>query len=33
MNMYLHPSDEDIRDKWEIAQPAFHITKGETYEK
>lgn len=30
MNMYLHPSDEDIRDNWEIAQPAFKITKGGT---
>lgn len=25
MNMYLHPSDEDIRVNWEIAQPAFKI--------
>lgn len=25
MNMYLHPSDEDIRESWEIAQPAFKI--------
>ncbi len=25
MNMYLHPSDEDIRANWEIAQPAFKI--------
>lgn len=33
MNMYLHPSDEDIRANWEIAQSAFHLTKGETYEK
>lgn len=28
MNMYLHPSDEDIRANWEIAQPSFKITKG-----
>ena len=25
MNMYLHPSDEDIRANWEIAQPSFNI--------
>lgn len=30
MNMYLHPSDEDIRANWEIAQPSFKITKGGT---
>lgn len=30
MNMYLHPSDEDIRANWEIAQPSFNITKGGT---
>ena len=30
MNMYLHPSDEDIRSNWEIAQPSFKITKGGT---
>lgn len=29
MNMYLHPSDEDIRENWEIAQPAFKLNKGE----
>lgn len=23
MNMYLHPSDEDIRENWELAQDAF----------
>ena len=28
MNMYLHPSDEDIRANWEIAQPSFKINKG-----
>ena len=28
MNMYLHPSDEDIRANWEIAQPSFNINKG-----
>lgn len=30
MNMYLHPSDEDIRASWEIAQPSFQISKGAT---
>lgn len=30
MNMYLHPSDEDIRASWEIAQPSFQISKGDT---
>ena len=30
MNMYVHPSDEDIRANWEIAQPSFKITKGGT---
>ena len=33
MNMYLHPSDEDIRANWEIAQPSFKITKGGTNDK
>ena len=33
MNMYLHPSDEDIRSNWEIAQPSFKITKGDTNDK
>lgn len=33
MNMYLHPSDEDIRSNWEIAQPLFKITKGNTNDK
>lgn len=33
MNMYLHFSDEDIRANWEIAQSAFHLNKGEIYEK
>ncbi len=33
MNMYLHPSDEDIRANWEIAQPEFKITKGGTNDK
>lgn len=28
MNMYVHPSDEDKRANWEIAQPSFKITKG-----
>ncbi|MED4918206.1 tyrosine-type recombinase/integrase [Geobacillus thermodenitrificans] len=27
MNMYLHPSDEEIRENWEKAQHAFDITK------
>lgn len=33
MNMYLHPSNDDIRASWEIAQPAFNINtnnKGDT---
>ncbi|NDI33229.1 tyrosine-type recombinase/integrase [Chengkuizengella sediminis] len=29
MNMYLHPSDEDIRKNWEKAQHAFHFGKSE----
>lgn len=29
MNMYLHPSDEDIRTSWEIAYPSFKIIKGD----
>lgn len=29
MSMYLHPSDEDIRSNWEIAQSAFKINKGD----
>jgi integrase/recombinase XerD len=29
MNMYLHPSDEDIRENWEIAQFAFKLDKGD----
>ena len=33
MNMYLHPSDEDIRANWEIAQPSFEISKGGTNDK
>ncbi|WP_063556733.1 tyrosine-type recombinase/integrase [Clostridium ljungdahlii] len=33
MNMYLHPSDEDIRASWELAQPSFQINKGDTNEK
>lgn len=33
MNMYLHPSDEDIRASWEIAQPSFQIRKGDTNDK
>ncbi|WP_141994790.1 tyrosine-type recombinase/integrase [Bacillus sp. B4EP4a] len=27
MNLYLHPSEEDIRKDWEKAQPAFEIKK------
>ncbi|WP_434290004.1 tyrosine-type recombinase/integrase [Clostridium botulinum] len=30
MNMYLHLSDEDIRASWELAQPSFQISKGDT---
>ena len=30
MNMYLHPSDEDIRASWELAQPSFQVNKGDT---
>lgn len=33
MNMYLHPSDEDIRESWEIAQPAFKISTSENTEE
>ncbi len=33
MNMYLHPSDEDIRAIWELAQPSFQISKGDTNDK
>lgn len=33
MNMYLHPSDEDIRANWEIAQSSFKIGKGDTNDK
>lgn len=33
MNMYLYPSDEDIRSNWEIAQPSFKISKGGTNDK
>ena len=33
INMYLHPSDEDIRANWEIAQPSFKLTKGDTNDK
>lgn len=28
MNLYLHPSDEEIRENWEIAQPAFNLKKN-----
>lgn len=30
MNMYLHLSDKDIRENWELAQPAFNFNKGDT---
>lgn len=30
--MYLHPSDEDIREHWEKAQSAFKLNKGDTNE-
>ena len=33
MNMYLHPSDEDIRANWELAQPSFQLRKGDTNDK
>lgn len=33
MDLYLHPSDEDIRANWEIAQTSFKIGKGGTDEK
>lgn len=33
MNMYLHPSDEDIRADWEKAQPSFKLSKGDTNDK
>ena len=33
MNMYLHPSDEDIRANWELAQPSFQLNKGDTNDK
>ena len=29
MNLYLHPSDEDIREDWNKAQPAFNIKKND----
>lgn len=32
INMYIHPSSEDIRANWEIAQPSFKINKGDFYE-
>lgn len=28
MSMYLHPSDEDIRENWEIAQPVFKFNEN-----
>ena len=30
MNIYVHPSEDEKRDNWEIAQPAFKIKKGDT---
>ena len=33
MNMYLHPSDEDIRANWELAQSSFQLSKGDTNDK
>ena len=33
MNMYLQPSDEDIRANWELAQPSFQLSKGDTNDK
>ncbi|MBU5310407.1 site-specific integrase [Tissierella carlieri] len=32
MNLYLHPSDEDIRKSWEIAQPVFKIITNKNEE-
>ena len=32
MNMYIHLSDEDIRDSWETAQSSFNISKEDTDE-
>ncbi|MBQ9013431.1 MAG: tyrosine-type recombinase/integrase [Bacilli bacterium] len=29
MDLYLHPSDEDIREDWEKAEPVFKINKGD----
>lgn len=29
MKMYVHPSDEDMRANWEVAQSAFSINKGD----
>ncbi len=33
INMYIHPSNEDIRANWEIAQPSFKINKEDSNEK
>ena len=33
MNLYLHPSDEDLRKEWEKAQDAFIYTTTEWWEK
>ncbi|GAA0774369.1 tyrosine-type recombinase/integrase [Clostridium subterminale] len=33
MNMYLHPSDEDIRENWEIAQPSFKLLRRNIYDR
>lgn len=32
INMYLHPSDEDKRANWEVAQPAFKINTDDNTE-
>jgi integrase/recombinase XerD len=32
MNLYLHPSDEDIRESWQIAQSAFKININDEME-
>ncbi|MBE6023484.1 MAG: transposase [Cellulosilyticum sp.] len=29
MNIYVHPSEEEKRANWEVAQPAFKINKGD----
>ena len=33
MNLYIHPSEEDIRKSWELAQSAFEIDTNESLEE